>query len=145
MKLIEKYEVKGDMKELLNAFYKSIVNALSGNKRFYIALFWDNKKRSVPQNKYYWGVIIKMLCDLTGHEKDEIHEYLCNKFIGADKSMYLFGEMIKVRPKSSILKTSEFKEYCKKIREWAYDKFGEHCDIPDESGLPTSTIMELNM
>lgn len=103
----------------------------------YIALFSADRKRTIPQNAYYWGVVIKMLTDLTGYEPSILHEYLCRKFIG-EKSRSVFDELIRIRGSSSDLTTSEFQEFIEKVRVWAFEKFGNECDIPDSEGLPIS-------
>ena len=103
----------------------------------YIALFSADRKRSIPQNSYYWGIVIKMLSELTGYEPSILHEYLCRKFIG-ERSRSVFDELIQIRESSSNLTTTEFNEFIEKVRIWAFEKFGDKCDIPDPEGLPIS-------
>jgi len=126
---------KADSKEAFRQLYNDAQSLEFENG--YIALLSADKKRTPPQNRYYWGVVIKMLSDLTGYEPEILHEYLCSEFIG-EKSRSVFDKLIMIRQKSSSLSASEFNEYIEKIRFWAFDKFGEMCDIPDPDGLPTS-------
>jgi len=126
---------KTDCKEAFRQLYNEAERLEFTNG--YIALFEADKARSLPQNRYYWGVVIKMLSDLTGYEPEILHEYLCSEFIG-EKSRSVFDKLIMIRQKSSSLSASEFSEYIEKIRFWAFDKFGDKCDIPDPDGLPIS-------
>ena len=34
------------------------------------------KTRSSPQNRYYWGVVLKLISEKTGYTREEIHEML---------------------------------------------------------------------
>lgn len=131
---------KHDLKEA----FRSLYNEAQGLdfEKGYIALFDADKARTIPQNRYYWGVVIKMLSDLTGYEAEILHEYLCRKFIG-EKSKSIFDELIMIRQKSSSLSTSEFNEFVEKVRFWAFDKFGSQCDIPDPEGLPISIRLSM--
>ncbi len=40
------------------------------------------KKRSVDQNAYYWGVIIKVLAEHTGYTPAEMHEEILGAYVG---------------------------------------------------------------
>ena len=131
---------KHDLKEAFRSLYNE-AQWLDFEKG-YIALFDADKARTIPQNRYYWGVVIKMLSDLTGYEPEILHEYLCGKFIG-EKSRSVFDNLIMIRQKSSSLSASEFKEFIEKIRFWAFDKFGSQCDIPDPEGLPISVKLSM--
>jgi hypothetical protein len=133
--LIYKSITKADSKEAFRQLYNDTQSLEFENG--YIALFEADKARSLPQNRYYWGVVIKMLSELTGYEPEILHEFLCGKFIG-ERSRSVFDKLIMIRQKSSSLSASEFSEYIEKIRFWAFDKFGDKCDIPDPDGLPAS-------
>ena len=41
----------------------------------------ENSVSSPAQNKYYWGVIIKLIAEYTGHDPDEIHSIMKWKFL----------------------------------------------------------------
>lgn len=94
------------------------------------------KQRSNPQNAYYWGVIIKMICDHCGYRgRDElqlIHDTLRAKFLTREG---LFG--VQVVLSTTALSTVEFEEYQAKIRQWAaialdlYIPEPHECEIPD--------------
>jgi len=71
------------------------------------------KKRSLPQNAYYWKIIVKMISDETGYTTEQTHGKLCQKFLlvkeeGADW----------VRSTTS-LTTAEFETYLEDVKRWA--------------------------
>lgn len=72
------------------------------------------EKRSNQQNRYYWGVVLKMISDETGHHPDELHEAFIKKFLN---HKVILGEVVSER--SSSLTTIEFEEYMAKIRTFA--------------------------
>ncbi len=79
--------------------------------------------RSIPQNAWYWGVIIQMLSDHTGYAPDEVHELMKAKFIpkrlavqngnGEIVDEYVLGGSTRK------MKIEEFSEFCEAIRRWA--------------------------
>ena len=84
--------------------------------------------RSIVQNNYYRGVVIKILSDFTGYEPDEMHEALKRKF--------LTYENVKGLPtilSTTQLKTHEFEEYLERIRRWAATDFGVYIPLPNEA------------
>ncbi len=40
------------------------------------------RKRTLDQNKYYWGVVIKALSEHTGYTPGEMHEELLGIYVG---------------------------------------------------------------
>ena len=80
------------------------------------------KKRSNPQNSFYWGVVIHILCDTTGYSDDEMHNAL--------KMLFLQDRTRKIPTLRSTahLSTVEFEEYLEKIRVWAASEL--NCSIP---------------
>ena len=92
-------------------------------------------KRSANQRKYYFGVIVKTLCDFTGYSKDEMNEYLKAEF--NPKTMTLFdnkgGGTLKIVGQSiEGEKTDKVETIYSDIREWAYEFFGLTIPLPHE-------------
>ena len=91
-----------------------------------------SKKRSNPQNKYYWGVVLPLISKQIGYTVDETHEVLkyrhLNTTVGTDIKM----DMIK---KTSDLTTKEFEDYLKDVRTWASDFLGMCIPLPNEKDL----------
>lgn len=86
--------------------------------------------RSNKQNRYYWGVIIRILnTDLAGaDDPNDIHEYLKDKFI--DKIDFLGAKISKGTSKMS---TQEFEEYASKVRAWASRDWQVYIPEPHEA------------
>lgn len=68
------------------------------------------EKRSLPQNRYYWGVVLEDIADQTGYWPDEIHDF--NKKNFGMKTSYYIGdeahELIKGLSKMGRKRATEF-------------------------------------
>ena len=94
--------------------------------------------RSIPQNAWYWGVIVQAIAEHTGYTPDELHDVLKMKFIpkrlavcdgnGEVKDEFVVGGSTRK------MTTAEFGEYCDAIRQWAAQDLG--IDIPDPHETP---------
>ncbi len=73
-------------------------------KRVELVLRERQVTRSDQQNRYYHGVVIKILSDHLGYEPEEMHETL-KKHFNVDST--------------SKLKTKEFKDYVDRVVRWA--------------------------
>jgi hypothetical protein len=92
----------------------------------------DKKIRSNNQNKYYWGVIIPKLSELTGYTKDEIHEILKFKFLSSSLKIWnKSGEFDSygILKSTTDLDTKEFETFLSEVREWASIRL--NCFIPE--------------
>jgi len=81
------------------------------------------KSRSTPQNKYYWGVCIRLLSEETGYNKNETHDALRMLFL-MDHS-----KGIPTIRSTASLTTVQFEDYLSKIRMWASQELS--CYIPE--------------
>lgn len=89
------------------------------------------KKRSLSQNRYYWGVIIMMLAREIGEDKDSMHDVLRYKFhsvkkILPDQSIIVIGQT------TTNLDTKGFENYLKVIRNWAMQEMGFSIPLPNQ-------------
>lgn len=84
-----------------------------------IYAFGTEQKRSMPQNRYYWGVVLEDIADQTGNWPDEIHDF--NKKNFGVKTMYFIGdeaaELIKGLSKMGRKRATEFIN--RVIEHWA--------------------------
>lgn len=100
---------------------KKWVQSLEGEK-IELTVKKKRKKRSLPQNSYYWAVIVDILGNQFGYTPDEMHEALKWKFLRLDR------DLPTVRSTAD-LTTGEFIEYIEQIKVWAAS---EHdCYLPD--------------
>lgn len=86
--------------------------------------------RSSNQNRYYWGVIIKMIADETGHTSDEIHEWCKIAFNG--KHLIIGDKEVIVGKSTAKLDISDFEDYAEKIRQWASEMLNLIVPLPNE-------------
>ena len=97
---IDKWKIENPQK--LSEYIKSRKDWIYSIK---VSKFWT---RSLAQNSYYWGVVLELIEESTGTEKEELHYYFKRKFIDWDEF-----------PSSKELNKNEFSEYVEKIRDFA--------------------------
>jgi len=83
-------------------------------------------RRSDPQNRYYWGVVIKeigmRLRDL-GHEwleDEDVHDMMKLKF-NHERIVSEDGEVLELPKSTASLTTTQFIEYTEAVKRWAAD------------------------
>ncbi|MBR2691824.1 MAG: hypothetical protein IKE42_28550 [Aquamicrobium sp.] len=89
------------------------------------------RNRSKAANAYYWGVVLAILADHTGHTAEELHELFKLKFLRRE-AVTVLGEGLLMHPTTTSLKVDEFTEYLEQIRILAAEKLG--CSLPDADG-----------
>jgi hypothetical protein len=94
----------------------------------------EAKIRSTPENRYYWGVCIKIISDELGYLPMEIHDMMKYEFLRCvvfiptrDKKM---DECVILKSTTS-LSTVEFEEYLSNIRQWA-SEHSIYIPLPNE-------------
>lgn len=89
------------------------------------------KQRSEDQNNALWGVAYPPLMEVTGYEKEEIHEELLMRWSG-HQTKTIFGRK-KVVPvkRSKELNTLEFCDYYAFVQRFAAKEFGIYIPDPD--------------
>ena len=68
------------------------------------------KDRTMPQNAYYFGVVVHLIAEHTGHTSEEVHEVLKRKFLKRQIITYR-GREYAVPGSTATLSTVEFGEY----------------------------------
>ena len=86
--------------------------------------------RTSPENRYYWGVIVRMVADEMGIIPDEAHDFLKNLFlkVGIEKN----GKRWEVARSTTTLSVNEFESYCEKIRMWSASELNTQIPLPNE-------------
>jgi len=74
--------------------------------------------RTLNQNRYYWGVVVEILANHFGYDKDEMHEALKFKFLKRheDSALPTVGSTAK-------LSTVEFGDYIDTVVRWAASEY----------------------
>lgn len=93
-------------------------------------------KRSNPQNRYYWGLVVPLvqmgIKDLgTDITKEECHEFLKAKFNAQELVNEETGEYIQIPRSTTALNKEQFCEYISKIQQFASEFL--NVVIPDPS------------
>ena len=96
--------------------------ALEG-KEVWVVVKKHTNARTNQQNKYYWGVVVKLVSETTGFTTDEAHDALRMKFLR------IRGEKLETVKSTTDLTTTEFEEYMTTVRQWAISELG--CYIPE--------------
>jgi len=119
--------------------FEAFINGLEGKE--VMATFVDAKEkntRSTRQNRYYHGVVCKILSDELGYSPSEIHEILKYKFLSEPIAFFreVRGERKEIfirKPISTrILNTAEFEHLMAKIRSWASIDLSINIPEPNE-------------
>jgi hypothetical protein len=88
-------------------------------------------KRSERQNRYYWGVVVQMLSEFTGHTPDEIHDHLKWRFLRVAADAANNRPLVTVRS-TAALATAEFEKFLEDVRMWAGQALSVHIPLPNE-------------
>lgn len=88
------------------------------------------KQRTIRQNRYYWGVIVKLISEHTGFTPTEVHNLLKYQFL--KDIMQIGGKTYGTIKSTTELDTQGFSEdYWEPIRQWAAEEL--NLFIPDPS------------
>jgi hypothetical protein len=87
--------------------YNRAVRALAG-KHVELTIKKRRTKRTDPQNRFYFGVVVKLLAEHCGYERDEMHEALAMRFLRIEDCPITGAPRRKRTPKTD---TQEFAQY----------------------------------
>lgn len=112
---------------------ESLANVLSkqADQEVEIVLQTPEKDRSDRQRKYYYGVIVKRLCEATGYEKDDMSEILAKSLLSFDLTLK-DGHVESFYRRPSSLNTAETETYHERCRQYANDKHQLYIPLPNE-------------
>ncbi len=91
-------------------------------------------KRTDDQNRYYWGVVVKILADHFGYESDEMHEELKLMFnpiqSKIDPSRKIGGSTTKM---STVEFYCDQDSYVERICRWSASEHGVYIPPPEKA------------
>lgn len=120
-------QVKNGKLEIIDRdAYDMAVSALDG-KSVEVSIGDLFKNRSIPQNKLYWGGVVRAISDHTGMFPDEVHEFLKRKFL--TREFHYQGRVFEYARSTTGLDTKEFTDYVDKCVMWAGSELGLSIDI----------------
>jgi hypothetical protein len=94
-------------------------------KRVELVVRKQRARRSNEANRYYWGVVVAVIADHLGYDRDECHEALAWHFLRAGED----GEKLPRRQSTASLDTGAFSEYVERVKRWAAEELGIY--VPD--------------
>ena len=107
--------------------------------KYRVAILDEKPVRSIPQNKYYWGVVVKMIAEDTGNEPAYLHEELKKEF--NPRAVIIKGDVKLIGGPTSELKRKAFAQYMDAIKVWAMEFLGIR--IPEPNELTDEQLLEL--
>ena len=126
---------------------KSAFNNLKDGR--HLITIKDFRKRSIPQNSYYWGVVVPMvrrgLYD-AGYDavrtNDEAHAVLKHVFLRKEIVSKETGDMIEMSGSTTALTRPEFNDFLESVCRWASEYLGTIIPDPNEVIIDFSESVE---
>jgi hypothetical protein len=87
-------------------------------------------KRTERASRYYFGVVVKLIAEHCGYEKDEMHELLAMKFLRIEDDPITGAPRRKRTPETS---SGEFAEYVDRCRRFAAIDLQLYIPDPNEA------------
>ena len=110
------------------------VNKLPDGKKYSVEIKLKREKRSVDQNSLMW-LWLSCIYDETGNDKDTLHEYFKEKFLGSENRI-AFNQSVTVRNSTTKLDTKQFTDYLERIQQFANVELGIILPNPDDLAWP---------
>lgn len=105
----------------------------------YLVTAKNIRKRSLPQNAYYWGVVVPMvregLYDIGYREvktNDDAHEILKHIFLKKKVINQANDDVIEIAGSTADLKTIEFNTFLEEVWQWSSAYLGVCIPAPGE-------------
>ena len=90
----------------------------------------QRKRRSLNLNSYYWAVVVKLLSEETGYDKDEMHEVLKSMFL---RTRYqIKGVWVDGTKSTTKLSNKEMGEFIEEVKRFASTTLGVYVPDPNE-------------
>lgn len=91
--------------------YNRAVRALAG-KHIEVLIRQRKTKRSSQANRFYWGVVVKLLAEHCGYDPQEMHEALAMRFLRIEDCPITGAPRRKHTPKTDTQEFSEYVTHC---------------------------------
>lgn len=111
------------------------IGALDLDKAWKITIERETKRRTLSQNALYWkwiDTVVQHIAEYTGYGKDEVHNFLKNKFLPAH-TIQIRGETHLYRSTKNQT-TAEQAKYMEQIYAWATTELGLFLPVPEDLG-----------
>jgi hypothetical protein len=117
-------------KEIFDSPNRYLVHkAKMEGKRFELVLRLQKSQRSIQYNRYYFGVIVEILSECIGYDRESMHENLKLKFASSRDPDH---EGMFIIERTSKMTTERFIKYCADIQQWAAEYLNVYLPDPNE-------------
>ena len=103
-----------------------------------------DKNRTLPQNAYYWSVIIPIIAQEIGESTETTHEILKHKFLKRSKDLTNKKgekEVVEKVVSTRTLSTTQFVQYSDAVKRWASQWLGLYIPDPGEVYITDDLII----
>lgn len=123
-------DVRDDIRDEIRSFR---------GKHLDITIELHKDQRSQKANAYYWGCVLKLMADHTGHSADDLHDVMCARFLPSERKRLEFvhrmtGEHLEVETdgrRSSKLTGGPFYDFVEEVRMFAREFLDVETPDPD--------------
>ena len=98
------------------------------------------KKRTIPQNSYYWGIVLDLISEASGYTTEELHELFKRLYL--KKEIVIGGKVYEVSVSTKKLNTDQFEKYIEKIKRFAEIKLSLRIPNPNEVDYEDEFIID---
>jgi hypothetical protein len=109
--------------------FREFLSTLDG-KEIALSVRKAEYTRSGAENRYYWGVVVRMVADEMAILPDEAHDFLKSLFL--KEGVEVGGKRFEIVKSSADLSIADFEDYCEKCRNWAGSELGIKVPLPNE-------------
>lgn len=110
----------------MDVAFKKLREYVKGGNSYILQINRAKAKRSLPQNKYYWGVVVTLFSQTTGYSSNEAHQTLAGYFLKYEKDGKWF-----IRSTTD-LDTKGFEDYAEQCRVFMWQELNVHVPLPNE-------------
>lgn len=103
------------------------------SKKQIFDLIGKREKRSLSANNLYF-LWLGYLEDKTGNDKEDLHDFYKNEYIGITTKQIL-GKMIIIQPTTTDKDSKQFSYYMNKVKGHAFHFFNENLPDPKDQGF----------
>jgi len=127
----------GKLSHAISIKIKGMLGVLSNDDAVLITIEPFKAKRSLAQNRYYWGVVIQGIIDVFYEHGDSINKEAAHHYASADigklgdVAYSPDGKPFMYLKSTTDLSTADFEIYMEKIRAWAAG-YGHKIPLPHE-------------
>ena len=121
--------VKGKLELEDRSAFANFISKYEG-KDLAIILKRSSLIRTGAENRYYWGVIVRMISDEMAILPDEAHDFLKSMFL--KEGVEANGKRWEIVKSTASLSIQEFEDYCENCRQWSANELNAPIPMPNE-------------